>query len=99
MHAIEPDRLRDIPFSPAYFHYDRPLVFSGHEDFAGFKVFAPSSRTGIQDEFLSFLGASYFRAIGRGMHWGLSALGGAGNIGVGTSDVVPDFRGFWRRQP
>ncbi|MBV8098888.1 MAG: glucan biosynthesis protein [Verrucomicrobia bacterium] len=99
MHAIEPGRLRDIPFSPAYFHYDRPLVFSGHEDFAGFKVFAPSGRTGIQDEFLSFLGTSYFRAIGRGMHWGLSARGIAVNTGVSTPEEFPDFREFWVRQP
>jgi periplasmic glucans biosynthesis protein len=99
MHAIEPDRLRDIPFSPAYFHYDRPLVFSGHEDFAGFKVFAPSGRTGSQDEFLSFLGASYFRAIGRGMHWGLSARGIGVNTGVSTPEEFPDFREFWVRQP
>ena len=100
IHAIQPDRLRDIPFSPAYFHYDRPLIFSGHEDFAGFKVYAPSTRTGVQDEFLSFLGASYFRAIGRGMHWGLSARGIAVNTGVsGTPEEFPDFTEFWIRQP
>jgi periplasmic glucans biosynthesis protein len=99
IHAIEPDRLRDIPFSPAYFYYDRPLIFSGHEDFAGFKVFAPSSKTGLQDEFLSFLGASYFRAIGRGMHWGLSARGIAVNTGTSAPEEFPDFREFWVRQP
>ncbi len=99
IHAIEPDRLRDIPFSPAYFHYDRPLVFSGHEDFAGFKVFAPSLRPGLQDEFLSFLGASYFRAVSRGLHWGLSARGIAVNTGVATPEEFPDFREFWVRQP
>jgi periplasmic glucans biosynthesis protein len=99
MHAIEPDRIRDIPFSPAYFHYSRPLVFSGHEDFAGFKVFAPTGKSGGQDEFLSFLGASYFRAIGRGMHWGLSARGVAVNTGVSSAEEFPDFREFWVRQP
>ena len=99
MHAIEPDRVRDIPFSPAYFHYDRPLVFSGHENFAGFKVLAPSGRTGVQDEFLSFLGASYFRAIGRGMHWGLTARGISVDSGVSTPEEFPDFREFWVRQP
>jgi periplasmic glucans biosynthesis protein len=99
MRAIEPDRIRDISFSPAYFHYDRPIVFSGHEDFAGFKVFAPGNRPGVQDEFLSFLGASYFRAIGRGLHWGLSARGVAVNTGVATPEEFPDFREFWVRQP
>jgi glucans biosynthesis protein len=99
MHAIEPDRIRDIPFSPAYFHYDTPIVFSGHEDFAGFRVFAPGNRPGVQDEFLSFLGASYFRAIGRGSHWGLSARGVAVNTGIATPEEFPDFRELWVRQP
>src|SRR6516165_822036 len=27
--GIEKDRLRDIPFSPDYFYYDHPLIFSG----------------------------------------------------------------------
>jgi periplasmic glucans biosynthesis protein len=99
IHAIEPDRIRDIPFSPAYFHYDRPVIFSGHEDFAGFKVFAPSLRPGLQDEFLSFLGASYFRAVSRGLHWGLSARGIAVNTGVSAPEDFPDFREFWVRQP
>jgi periplasmic glucans biosynthesis protein len=99
MRAIEPDRIRDIPFSPAYFHYDRPFVFSGHEDFAGFRVFVPGNGPDVQDEFLSFLGASYFRAIGRGLHWGLSARGVAVNTGVATPEEFPDFREFWVRQP
>ena len=99
MHAIEPDRIRDIPFSPSYFHYDKQVIFSGQEDFVGFKVFTPSARAGVQDEFLSFLGASYFRAISRGLHWGASARGIAVNTGVAEPEEFPDFREFWVRQP
>src|SRR5215471_5893022 len=98
-HAVENDRIRDIPFSPAYFYYDKPIVFGGHEAFVGFKAFVPSSQAGIQDEFMSFLGASYFRAIGKGMHWGLSARGVAVNNGVSGPEEFPDFREFWVRQP
>src|ERR1700746_3755156 len=46
LEGIEKDRIRDIPFSPYYFHYDRPLSFSGHESFVGFKAFVPSSQSG-----------------------------------------------------
>jgi periplasmic glucans biosynthesis protein len=99
MHAIEPDRIRDIPFSPSYFHYDRPLVFTGYEDFVGFRVYAPSGRDSLQDEFLSFLGASYFRAIGKGLHWGASARGLAVNTGISTPEEFPDFQEFWVRRP
>src|ERR1700755_1141891 len=38
---IEKDRLRDIPFSPEYFYYDKTLNFSGHETFVGFKAYVP----------------------------------------------------------
>jgi periplasmic glucans biosynthesis protein len=99
IHAIEPDRIRDIPFSPSYFHYDKPIAFSGREGFAGFKVFVPSVRySGAQDEFLSFLGASYFRAIAKGLHWGLSSRGLGVNTGL-SPEEFPDFREFWIRQP
>jgi hypothetical protein len=87
---IEKDRLRDIPFSPDYFYYDHPLIFSGHESFVGFKAFVPSSQPGIQDEFMSFLGASYFRAIAKGLHWGLSCRGLAVNAGLGRPEEFPD---------
>ena len=46
---IEKDRLRDIPFSPEYFYYDKPLTFSGHETFVGFKAFVPSTQAGVQE--------------------------------------------------
>src|ERR1700751_4305869 len=96
---IEKDRLRDIPFSPEYFYYDKTLVFSGHETFVGFKAFVPSNQPGIQDEFMSFLGASYFRAIAKGLHWGLSSRGLAVNTGINGPEEFPDFREFWMRKP
>jgi periplasmic glucans biosynthesis protein len=96
---IEKDRLRDIPFSPEYFYYDKPLSFSGHETFVGFKAFVPSRQPGIQDEFMSFLGASYFRAIAKGLHWGLSSRGLAVNTGINGPEEFPDFREFWMRKP
>ncbi|MBV9671902.1 MAG: glucan biosynthesis protein [Verrucomicrobia bacterium] len=99
LHAIESDRIRDIPFSPDYFHYDQPIRFTGHEGFVGFKAFVPSAETELQDEFLTFLGASYFRAVARGLHWGLSARGLAVNTGVDGPEEFPDFREFWIQRP
>ena len=96
---IEKDRLRDIPFSPEYFYYDKTLNFGGHETFVGFKTFVPSGQPGIQDEFMSFLGASYFRAIAKGLHWGLSSRGLAVNTGINGPEEFPDFREFWMRKP
>jgi periplasmic glucans biosynthesis protein len=98
-YEIEKDRIRDIPFSPDYFHYDKPIDFTGHETFVGFKAFVPSAQQGVQDEFMSFLGASYFRAIAKGLHWGLSSRGLAVNTGINGPEEFPDFREFWMREP
>jgi glucans biosynthesis protein len=98
-HAIEKDRLHDIPFSPAYFYYDKPVQFAGQETFVGFKTFVAADRPGVQDEFLSFLGASYFRAIAKGLHWGLSTRGLAVNNGINGPEEFPTFREFWMREP
>jgi glucans biosynthesis protein len=97
--AIEARRARDIPFCPAYFHYDQPINFSGHEHFVGFRAYVPAATPGDQDEFMAFLGASYFRAIAKGLQWGLSSRGLGINTGASGPEEFPDFRAFWVRQP
>src|SRR5260370_7954851 len=96
---IEKDRIRDIPFSPEYFYYDKPLSFSGHESFVGFKAFVPSSQPAVQDEFMSFLGASYFLVIAQGLPSGLPSHRLPVNTGVCQPEEFPDFREFWMRKP
>ncbi len=98
-HAIENGRVGDLAFSPDLFHYDKPLAFNGQETFVGFKVFVPSARPGVQDEVLSFLGASYFRAVAAGLHWGLSTRGLAVNNGADVPEQFPVFREFWLQEP
>ena len=40
---------------------------------AGFRVHAAINTPAYLDEFLVFLGATYFRAVGKGQNYGLSA--------------------------
>ena len=42
---------------------------------AGFRVHYPLNTAAYKDELVVFLGASYFRALGAGQHYGLSARG------------------------
>ncbi len=63
---------------------------------AGFSVYSHAANTPLVDEFLSFLGASYFRGVGLGEAWGSSARG----IAVDTAlphraEEFPYFRGYW----
>ncbi len=92
-----------IPYESAFFDYgpnqfDPPLP----EDlgFAGWRINYPLNRPGVPDELVSFLGASYFRFLGRGQSYGLSAR--ALSIGSGKLDNMeefPFFREFWFQPP
>ena len=65
-------------FSPDLFNYGKN-DFAGrvpHDlGFAGFRLHYPIKTTTYQDEVIVFLGASYFRAVGREQGFGLSARG------------------------
>ena len=63
---------------------------------AGFSAYTPFGQGPSVNQFLSFLGASYFRAVGQGQSWGLSARG----IAIDTAlphraEEFPYFRAFW----
>lgn len=53
----------------------------------------------VKDEVLVFLGASYFRALGRGQVYGLSARGLAINTAETSGEEFPRFVEFWIARP
>lgn len=63
--------------------------------FAGFRLHYPLNKPNVRDELIAFLGASYFRFLGRDQKYGLSARGIAVNIGENTPEEFPRFREFW----
>jgi glucans biosynthesis protein len=66
---------------------------------AGFKVTFPIDRPDKFDEVISFLGASYFRPIGRGQAYGSSARGLAIDTATERPEEFPAFRAFWLVKP
>ncbi|MFN4153807.1 MAG: glucan biosynthesis protein [Paracoccaceae bacterium] len=66
---------------------------------AGFRLNAPLNRADLFDEVVAFLGASYFRAVGRDTGYGLSARGLAINTGLGKPEEFPRFSKFWLETP
>jgi len=91
-----------IPYAANLFDYgktrfDKPLpVNSG---FAGFRIHFPLNDPRVHDELVSFIGASYFRMLGRGQKYGLSARGLAIGAGVKDGEEFPYFREFWIETP
>ncbi len=67
--------------------------------FSGFRVHGPINRPDYFDEYIVFQGASYFRAVGRGQSYGLSARGLAINTARPGGEEFPIFRAFWIEKP
>jgi glucans biosynthesis protein len=67
---------------------------------AGFRIHYPLNAPGYKDELVVFLGASYFRALGAGQQYGLSARALAIDTVGGTGpEEFPRFTDFWLERP
>jgi periplasmic glucans biosynthesis protein len=66
---------------------------------AGFRVHTLLNTADYFDEFLVFLGASYFRAVAKGQYYGLSARGIAVDTAMPKGEEFPWFRRFWIAKP
>lgn len=91
-----------VPYAAALFDYgrnrfERPLPVD--LGFAGFRIHHPLNDPRVHDELISFLGASYFRFLGRGQKYGLSARGIAVNTAGPGQEEFPIFREFWVDTP
>ncbi|MDP3255283.1 glucan biosynthesis protein [Bosea sp. (in: a-proteobacteria)] len=90
-----------VPYAANLFDYGRvkfekPLPVN--LGFAGFRLHYPLNDPRIFDELISFIGASYFRVLGRDQRYGLSARGLSIGAGV-PGEEFPMFREFWVEAP
>jgi len=68
--------------------------------FAGLRIHSFLNSPSVLDELIVFLGASYYRFLGRDELYGLSARGLAVNVeGQGGPEEFPVFREFWVTMP
>src|SRR5690606_10177394 len=65
----------------------------------GFRVNHPINAPGVFDELMSFVGASYFRVLGRDNIYGLSARGAVVNSWVNLPEEFPRFTEFYLERP
>ena len=92
---------REVHFHPPLFDYKNTTVdksqLKGDLGFAGFKLFkAPEID---RHDIVSFLGASYFRAVDATGQYGLSARGLAIDTYAHQQEEFPDFTKFWFETP
>lgn len=102
VNVIDPDGVHPVPFSPERFDYgkntfaDRIPTAIGY---AGFRIHYPLKDPNYLDELIVFLGASYFRALGRDNVYGLSARGLAVDTVEPSGEEFPVFVEYWLQTP
>lgn len=102
INVVTADGVNKIEYSPQQFDFPSPKLrdkMPPHLGYAGFKLLHHLNSPDYLDEVASFLGASYFRALPKGAHYGLSARGLAINTASGGGEEFPAFTQLWLQQP
>ena len=102
LHLVDDGIARKIKFSADLFDYGpnlKPPAPNEDLGFSGFKLRRTASASEPGEEFISFQGATYFRAKAGGQIYGLSARGLAINTGDPTGEEFPLFENFWIENP
>ncbi len=97
IHLVDGDAAREVVYSNELFELpaDHPArALPPGLGFAGFRVMGHDLKT----DWLSFLGASYFRSSGPFNQYGLSARGLAIDTGLSTPEEFPRFTEFYLAQ-
>jgi glucans biosynthesis protein len=102
INEVSADGVRAIPYNPALFEFGKlvpQMKLPAELGFAGFRVHYPLNTPAYKDEVMVFLGASYFRVLGRNQVYGLSARGLAVNTASPNGEEFPYFTDFWLVRP
>ena len=102
IHVIRDGQASEIAYDPTMFDFGgfHPEELDGSQlGFAGFRVHYPLHVPATLDEFAVFLGASYFRLVGRNQQYGLSARGLAVDTAGPNGEEFPSFTEFWIEEP
>ncbi|UEM21423.1 glucan biosynthesis protein [Skermanella mucosa] len=102
INLLQEGRANLVEYRPGMFDYganrfggDLPADLG----FAGFRIHYPLNRPDYADELAVFLGASYFRILGRNQIYGNSARGLAVDTAAPSGEDFPAFREFWIEEP
>ena len=92
-----------VSYNPNWFDFGKVVRQPGKLPrdlgFAGFRVHYPLQSPNYKDELIVFLGASFFRVLGRNQDYGLTARGLALNTGSKNGEEFPWFTDFWLVRP
>lgn len=102
INEVTADSVHEIKYDPTRFDFgDVKFDPKATEQlgYAGFRVLYPINKDDKQDEIMTMLGASYFRVVGKGQAYGLSARGMAIDTALPSGEEFPRFTEFWIERP
>ncbi|MBP1687277.1 MAG: mdoG [Deltaproteobacteria bacterium] len=102
INVIDAQGVRPVAFSTDQFDYGKNKFakkIPRNLGYAGFRIHYPLNKPDYLDELIVFVGASYFRSLGRNQVYGLSARGIAIDTIAATKEEFPYFREFWLERP
>ena len=102
LHLIEDGHSRPVRFDMGVFDTTDKFPDVDIDEtlgYSGLRLRAELETSGIFQEYAVFQGASYFRGIGTGEIYGLSARGLALKTGDPMGEEFPDFTAFWLETP
>lgn len=100
LNIVNAGQITPISYSPAMYDYGGLKIPDGLSDigFSGFAIHATDAAN-VRHKLAEFQGASFFRAITPGQHYGITARA----LSIRTADVrgeeFPQFRSFWIETP
>jgi len=99
---VENGVVRELPYDPAQFDFGANKLATDFDPalgFAGLGLHFPLDRPDEFREFTLFLGASYFRLLGRGQQYGASARCLAIDTAGPQGEEFPMLTAFWLERP
>lgn len=100
--VVDHGQAAPLTFDKGMFNYGDTGIdksITGPLDYAGFRIHYDLNGPEYKDEIIVFLGASYFRFLGREQRYGLSARGLAVDTAEPRGEEFPFFRQFWLVTP
>ncbi|WP_097459977.1 glucan biosynthesis protein [Mangrovitalea sediminis] len=99
MYEVIDGEAQELGYDPRYFDYSGKEPLGKLPEDLGYAGFRLQFHTDFKRDLAAFQGASYFRAVGESMQYGMSARGLAIDTALPSGEEFPDFVAFWLVKP
>ncbi|MBU2955585.1 glucan biosynthesis protein [Marinobacter sp. F3R08] len=99
IHEVVDGEATELAYQQGLFRYEGEQPLGDLPEDMGYAGFRVHYHNNFALDLAAFLGASYFRAVGSEMQYGVSSRGLAIDTGMNKEEEFPRFTEFWLEQP